>query len=208
MHFKKLIYSLLLIVLFYGCKKINCSIVCYVTQEGEDIMRAKPETREQIELMLSDIDTQWQELETTTKAKGEKLFDANRSILYQQSCDDVDGWVTALESQIITSEDFGKDLTTVNLQVQKQNVSVFFWRDLAKPFFVTSVSQISFIFLSYIVPSMWWMLLLKSALSLCGDCRIWLSSAVENDISWKLCSLAVCLTVCQKTPVIYLSVHI
>lgn len=154
MHFKKLIYSLLLIALFYGCKKINCSIVWYVTQEGEDIMRAKPETREQIELMLSDIDTQWQELETTTKAKGEKLFDANRSILYQQSCDDVDGWVTALESQIITSEDFGKDLTTVNLQVQKQNVSVFFGEISQKNSLVTSVSQISFIFLSYIVPSM------------------------------------------------------
>lgn len=117
-------------------------------------MRAKPETREQIELMLSDIDTQWQELETTTKAKGEKLFDANRSILYQQSCDDVDGWVTALESQIITSEDFGKDLTTVNLQVQKQNVSVFFGEISQKNSLVTSVSQISFIFLSYIVPSM------------------------------------------------------
>ena len=94
-----------------------------VFQEGEDIMRMKPETREQIEPMLSDLNKQWEDLETTTKEKGEKLFDANRSVLYEQSCDDIDGWVTALESQIITSEDFGKDLTTVNLQVQKQNVS-------------------------------------------------------------------------------------
>lgn len=92
-------------------------------QEGEDIMRVKPDTRDQIETMLLDLDNQWEQLETTTKAKGEKLFDANRSTLYQQSCDDIDGWVTSLESQIITSEDFGKDLTTVNLQVQKQNVS-------------------------------------------------------------------------------------
>ncbi|KAK7507079.1 hypothetical protein BaRGS_00001930 [Batillaria attramentaria] len=81
----------------------------------------QPETREQIQPMLADLDTQWEELETTTKAKGEKLFDANRSVLYEQSCDDIDGWVTALESQIVTTEDFGKDLTTVNLQVQKQN---------------------------------------------------------------------------------------
>lgn len=56
--------------------------------------------------------------------QGERLFDANRSTLYQQSCDDVDGWVAALEAQMIQGEeDFGKDLTTVNLQVQKQNVS-------------------------------------------------------------------------------------
>lgn len=92
-----------------------------VQQEGEEIMRQKPETREQIEPMLADLNRQWEDLESTTKDKGEKLFDANRSILYEQSCDDIDGWVTALESQIITSEDFGKDLTTVNLQVQKQN---------------------------------------------------------------------------------------
>ncbi|KAK7104923.1 spectrin beta chain-like isoform X2 [Littorina saxatilis] len=92
-----------------------------VMQEGEDIMRTKPETREQIEPMLSDLTSQWDDLETTTKEKGEKLFDANRSVLYEQSCDDIDGWVTSLESQIITAEDFGKDLTTVNLQVQKQN---------------------------------------------------------------------------------------
>ncbi|XP_035827834.1 spectrin beta chain isoform X1 [Aplysia californica] len=92
-----------------------------VVEEGETIMSSKPETREQIEPMLSELSTQWEDLETTTKEKGERLFDANRSTLYQQSCDDVDGWVTALESQIVTSEDFGKDLTTVNLQVQKQN---------------------------------------------------------------------------------------
>ncbi|XP_076464437.1 spectrin beta chain-like isoform X2 [Babylonia areolata] len=93
-----------------------------VQQEAEEIMQQKPETREQIEPMLADLNRQWDDLESTTKEKGEKLFDANRSILYEQSCDDIDGWVTALESQIITAEeDFGKDLTTVNLQVQKQN---------------------------------------------------------------------------------------
>ena len=106
---------------FFKGRKDNVTGVVF--QEGEDIMRMKPETREQIEPMLSDLNKQWEDLETTTKEKGEKLFDANRSVLYEQSCDDIDGWVTALESQIITSEDFGKDLTTVNLQVQKQNVS-------------------------------------------------------------------------------------
>lgn len=85
-------------------------------------MQAKPETREQIEPLLTDLSNQWRDLEATTKEKGERLFDANRATLYQQSCDDVDGWITSLESQIVTPEDFGKDLTTVNLQEQKQNV--------------------------------------------------------------------------------------
>ena len=90
-------------------------------------MQGKPETRDQIEPMLKDLSSQWEDLESTTKEKGERLFDANRSTLYQQSCDDVDGWVSALESQIVTSDaDLGKDLTTVNLQVQKQNVRFFY----------------------------------------------------------------------------------
>ncbi|XP_059173308.1 spectrin beta chain-like isoform X3 [Physella acuta] len=92
-----------------------------VIEEGESIMQSKPETRAQIQIMIEDLSHQWEDLEVTTKQKGERLFDANRSTLYQQSCDDVDGWVTALESQIVTSEDFGKDLTTVNLLVQKQH---------------------------------------------------------------------------------------
>jgi len=43
-------------------------------------------------------------------------------VLYEQSCDDIDGWMNQLESQIIT-EEAAKDLTTVNLLMQKQNVS-------------------------------------------------------------------------------------
>lgn len=92
-------------------------------QEGEALLREKPECREQLEPLLENLNKQWDELETTSKSKGEKLFDANRAVLYKQSCDDIDGWITQLESQVITSEDFGKDLTTVNLHVQKQNVS-------------------------------------------------------------------------------------
>jgi len=53
--------------------------------------------------------------------KGERLFDANRHVLYEQSVDDIDGWIKDIESQIVT-EDVGHDLTTVNLLVQKQNI--------------------------------------------------------------------------------------
>ena len=71
---------------------------------------------------VDELRRQWEELEMTTTTKGEKLFDANRHVLYEQSCDDIDGWITEIESQIVT-EDTGHDLTTVNLLVQKQNVS-------------------------------------------------------------------------------------
>ena len=75
-----------------------------------------------VEPRIEELRRQWEELEMTTTNKGEKLFDANRHVLYEQSCDDIDGWINEIEAQIVT-EDVGHDLTTVNLLVQKQNVS-------------------------------------------------------------------------------------
>ncbi len=85
-------------------------------------MQQKPEFATVVDPRLEELKQQWQDLEDTTKNKGEKLFDANRHVLYEQSCDDIDGWINEIESQIVT-EDVGHDLTTVNLLVQKQNVS-------------------------------------------------------------------------------------
>ena len=85
-------------------------------------MAEKPETREQIEPILQSLNQQWEDLETTTTDKAEKLFDNKRTVLYEQSCDDIDGWITQLESQVIQAET-AKDLTTVNLLMQKQTVS-------------------------------------------------------------------------------------
>ena len=52
-------------------------------------------------------------------------------VLYEQSCDDIDGWIDEIESQI-EAEDVGHDLTTVNLLIQKQNVrknNFFIWEN-------------------------------------------------------------------------------
>lgn len=92
-------------------------------QAGEGLLKDKPEAAEQVGPVLESLSNQWEELENTTKDKGERLFDANRSVLYEQSCDDIDGWIQQLESQVVT-EEFGRDLTTVNIQMQRQNVSI------------------------------------------------------------------------------------
>ena len=70
---------------------------------------------------MEALTSQWQELESVTKAKGERLFDANRHIVFEQGCDDVDSYLADIESQIIVA-DVGSDLTTVNLNLNKQNV--------------------------------------------------------------------------------------
>ena len=91
-------------------------------EEAEKLKAEKPEFADVVQPRIDELKQQWRDLEDTTKAKGEKLFDANRHILYEQNCDDIDGWINEIESQIVT-EDVGHDLTTVNLLVQKQNVS-------------------------------------------------------------------------------------
>lgn len=68
---------------------------------------------------MAELAHQFDSLESTTKDKGLKLFDANRQVLYEQTCDDIDGWICDLESQILTGET-GQDLTSVNILMEQQ----------------------------------------------------------------------------------------
>ena len=67
-------------------------------------MKDKPHLAEQIQPTLSTLENEWEVLEVATKEKGEKLFDANRGTLYQQSIEDVDSWVAELEAQMVQAE--------------------------------------------------------------------------------------------------------
>lgn len=113
--------------MFFVCSSNIVKVVLWFFnwQAGEQLMLEKPETREQIEPILESLASQWDQLETTTTEKADKLFENKRAVLYEQSCDDIDGWVTQLESQIIQAET-AKDLTSVNLLMQKQSVCITF----------------------------------------------------------------------------------
>lgn len=70
---------------------------------------------------LEDLHTRWDELETTTQAKARSLFDANRAELFAQSCSALESWLESLQAQL-HSDDYGKDLTSVNILLKKQQV--------------------------------------------------------------------------------------
>uniref|UniRef100_T1IQM9 Spectrin beta chain n=1 Tax=Strigamia maritima TaxID=126957 RepID=T1IQM9_STRMM len=91
-----------------------------IDEAGRQLMNEKPEFKSVIEPRLSEITHQFEVMEKTTQDKGQQLFDANRQVLYEQTCDDIDGWITELESQVLTSET-GQDLTSVTLLMQKQH---------------------------------------------------------------------------------------
>uniref|UniRef100_A0A913HUS6 Spectrin beta chain n=1 Tax=Strongyloides stercoralis TaxID=6248 RepID=A0A913HUS6_STRER len=80
-----------------------------------------PEFTGTVDPQLEDLSAQWQQLEKTTEEKGQKLFDANRQQLYVQSISDMKDWAQQLEQQMI-KEDPSKDLTTVNMEMQKQTM--------------------------------------------------------------------------------------
>ena len=79
---------------------------------------------EVIQPKINDLVQQFEDLGQTTKAKGERLFDANREVLVHQTCDDIESWMNELESQI-ESSDTGADLASVNILMQKQQVQSY-----------------------------------------------------------------------------------
>ncbi|XP_015125014.1 spectrin beta chain isoform X2 [Diachasma alloeum] len=88
---------------------------------AEELISQKPELTDVIKPKVSELADQFEELETTTHDKGERLFDANREVLIHQTCDDIDSWMNELEKQI-ESTDTGSDLASVNILMQKQQM--------------------------------------------------------------------------------------
>ncbi|KAG9334206.1 hypothetical protein JZ751_008504 [Albula glossodonta] len=90
-----------------------------IEKDGMQLVGEKPETEAVVKEKLSALKTMWEELESTTQTKAQCLFDANKAELFSQSCADLDKWLGGLEGQI-QSDDYGKDLTSVNILLKKQ----------------------------------------------------------------------------------------
>ncbi|KAG5853134.1 hypothetical protein ANANG_G00069860 [Anguilla anguilla] len=89
--------------------------------EGEALVREKPELEPVVTQTLEGLKKRWEELEATTQTKAQCLFDANRAELFTQSCSALDTWVNNLSSQL-QSDDYGKDLTSVNILLKKHQM--------------------------------------------------------------------------------------
>uniref|UniRef100_A0A2I3G191 Spectrin beta chain n=1 Tax=Nomascus leucogenys TaxID=61853 RepID=A0A2I3G191_NOMLE len=85
-----------------------------IEKEGMQLISEKPETEAVVKEKLTGLHKMWEVLESTTQTKAQRLFDANKAELFTQSCADLDKWLHGLESQI-QSDDYGKDLTSVNI---------------------------------------------------------------------------------------------
>uniref|UniRef100_A0A674DIQ1 Spectrin beta, non-erythrocytic 2 n=1 Tax=Salmo trutta TaxID=8032 RepID=A0A674DIQ1_SALTR len=92
-----------------------------IDKEGQVLVTEKPELQPVVQQTLEGLQSQWEELESTTRAKAQCLFDANRAELFTQSCSALDIWLKNLSGQL-QSDDFGKDLTSVNILLKKHQM--------------------------------------------------------------------------------------
>ncbi|KAK7902028.1 hypothetical protein WMY93_018797 [Mugilogobius chulae] len=90
-----------------------------IEKDGQTLMSEKPETEAMVKEKLSSLKSMWTDLEGTTQTKAKCLFDANKAELFTQSCADLDKWLENLDGQL-GSDDYGKDLTSVNILLKKQ----------------------------------------------------------------------------------------
>ncbi|XP_053553688.1 spectrin beta chain, erythrocytic [Bombina bombina] len=87
-------------------------------EEGKQLVQEKPQFAPEISERLTELQRGWDELDATTQQKEQSLFDANRSELYEQRYSDISKWIKDMEQQV-ESDDFGKDLTSVNILLNK-----------------------------------------------------------------------------------------
>ncbi|XP_007261079.3 spectrin family protein isoform X2 [Astyanax mexicanus] len=92
-----------------------------IDKEGQALVVEKPELEETVSETLQGLQKQWEELENTTQTKAQCLFDANRAELFTQSCSALDSWLQNISS-LLQSDDFGKDLTSVNILLKKHQM--------------------------------------------------------------------------------------
>ncbi|CAI9556894.1 unnamed protein product [Staurois parvus] len=85
-----------------------------IDKKGNTLAQEKPQFAPTVSEKLHGLHEQWDELETTTLQKEQTLFDAHRSELYEQRFADIAKWIKDMEQQV-ESDDYGKDLTSVNI---------------------------------------------------------------------------------------------
>lgn len=84
-----------------------------IQEESAHLVQDQPDSRRFVETKLSELEDSFNELEKVTSDKGQQLLESNRQALYEQTVDDIDSWITTLESQVIqSSDDTVKDLSS------------------------------------------------------------------------------------------------
>ena len=86
---------------------------------GQDLIEANHLQRENIQQKLEDITQLWTDLVSATEKKSIKLQEAAQQQQFNRGIEDLELWLSEIEGQL-NSEDYGKDLTSVQNLQKKQ----------------------------------------------------------------------------------------
>ncbi|KAH7971901.1 hypothetical protein HPB52_003666 [Rhipicephalus sanguineus] len=89
--------------------------------EGQRLVEADHYASDQIESRLEAVERLWAQLLEQTKLKKDRLQDSYQALLFNWMLDDLQTWMDDVEVQL-QSEDHGKDLTSVQNLLKKQQL--------------------------------------------------------------------------------------
>ena len=85
---------------------------------GQDLIESDHDKRENISFKLEEITQLWKDLVSATDTKSIKLQEASQQQHFNRGIEDLELWLSEIEGQI-NSEDYGKDLTSVQNLLKK-----------------------------------------------------------------------------------------
>jgi spectrin alpha len=97
----------------------NKNRVDEVVKTGRDLVEADHVRSDEIGAKVKDIEGLWQDLVNSTEKKNTKLQEAAQQQQFNRGIEDLELWMSECEAQLQT-EDFGKDLTSVQNLQKKQ----------------------------------------------------------------------------------------
>lgn len=96
----------------------NTSRVESVIAEGVNLIDAKHFASKEIISQLEMLENDWQKLQDSSRNKKERLSEAYEALIFNRSLDEFNRWMDEVESHL-SSDDYGKDLASVNNLLKK-----------------------------------------------------------------------------------------
>lgn len=92
-----------------------------VIAEGEALIEAKHFASKEIITHLEMLESSWQKLQEASREKRERLAQAYEALIFARSLDEYNKWMDEIETNL-SSEDYGKDLASVNNLLKKHEL--------------------------------------------------------------------------------------
>lgn len=99
----------------------NKSRIDDVASQGQKLVDSDHYAKERVQKRIDDLQRLWAALVEAAEQRGLKLSEAGSQQAYNRGVEDIDIWMGEVEQQL-SSEDFGRDLISVQNLLKKQNL--------------------------------------------------------------------------------------